>query len=307
MFFTLPMKRTGYVRIRNLPRKAESLGVYQERSYCTIALFLIIQFTTMSVKMKPLPGFRKVICCFVFVTCFTELNAQITTYQYRKVPDDKIAEFIKRETTYWSKVAQKAVENKKMTFWALLEKIGGYNLPGSPNYLFINTFPNMDSLGDMWSDVEKIAGVSIAEMETNSISTTVGQFFFHDEDWVQADNANDEKDFNYVVFNFHNTQMPDSFITLEKKYWHPFIKSAMNKNQTKQRAWGNAMLLSPTGPEYRFSTISYDLFATLQDALLTPWDPKTPFPLKDLNKLEKIKAGESSREIYRIIKVVSAP
>ena len=29
-------------------------------------------------------------------------DRSITAYQYRHVPDDKIAEFIKRETTYWS-------------------------------------------------------------------------------------------------------------------------------------------------------------------------------------------------------------
>src|SRR6266545_4191758 len=84
--------------------------------------------------------------------------AQITSYQYRHVPDDKIAEFIKRETTYWSKVAQKAVDNKKMTFWALLEKVDGYDLPNSSNYLFVNTFPNIDSAGDMWGSAESIAG-----------------------------------------------------------------------------------------------------------------------------------------------------
>src|SRR6266496_5388388 len=76
--------------------------------------------------------------------------AQVTTYQYRHVPDDKIAEFIKRETTYWSKVAQKAVDNKKLSFWALLEKVDGYDLPNSSNYLFVNTFPNIDSSAEMW-------------------------------------------------------------------------------------------------------------------------------------------------------------
>jgi hypothetical protein len=43
----------------------------------------------------------------------------ITTYQYRRVPSDKQAEFIKRETTYWSKVAQKAIDNGTLTFWGL--------------------------------------------------------------------------------------------------------------------------------------------------------------------------------------------
>ena len=34
-------------------------------------------------------------------------DSSITVYQYRHVPDNKIDEFIKRETTYWSKVERK--------------------------------------------------------------------------------------------------------------------------------------------------------------------------------------------------------
>ena len=49
-------------------------------------------------------------------------DRSVTMYQYRRVPGDKIDEFVKRETTYWSKVAQKAVDQKQLSFWALLEK-----------------------------------------------------------------------------------------------------------------------------------------------------------------------------------------
>src|SRR6185436_11376795 len=99
-------------------------------------------------------------------------DGAITTYQYRHVPNDKIDEFIKRETTYWTKVAQKAVDNKQMSFWALLEKVGGYDMPNSSNYLFINTFSNIDSSMGIWGDVEKVAGVPMSQMETNSFTTT---------------------------------------------------------------------------------------------------------------------------------------
>jgi hypothetical protein len=233
-----------------------------------------------------------------------ESIAQITSYQYRHVPDDKISEFIKRETTYWSKVAQKAIDNKKMTFWALLEKVGGYDLPNSSNYLFINTFPNIDSTDDIWGTAESVAGVKMDQMETSTFTTTTSQFFLHDEDWVQASRAQPDKDFNYVVMNYHNSSAPDSFITLEKKYWKPFIQVAMNKKQTKQLAWGNAIVLSPSGGDVKFNTVSYDLFPTLQDALLTTWDTKTVFPTKGLAILDKIRLGESGRIIYRVVKVV---
>src|SRR5271154_6322881 len=98
---------------------------------------------------------------FVFIFCFhVKTNAQdhsITVYQYRHVPNDKIEEFIKRETTYWSKVAEKALKDKTMTFWAVFEKVGGYDLPNSSNYLFINTFPDVDKMGDVFSNVEATA------------------------------------------------------------------------------------------------------------------------------------------------------
>ena len=46
-------------------------------------------------------------------------DQSVTIFQYRQVPPDKVAEFVHRETTYWTKVAQKAVDAKKMTLWVL--------------------------------------------------------------------------------------------------------------------------------------------------------------------------------------------
>ena len=247
----------------------------------------------------------------VFIFCFQSgLIAQdrsITSYQYRRVPNDKIDEFLKRETTYWTKVAQKAVDNKKMSFWALLEKVGGYDLPNSSNYLFINTFPNIDDAMSMWSDVEQVAGVPMSQMETGSFTVTTSHFFLHSQDWAQAATAKPETDFNFVVMLYHNSNAPDSFINLEKKYWKPFIQAAMDKKQTTQKAWGNASVLSPSGDNIKFNTVSYDLFATLQEALMTTWDPKTVFPTKGLTMLDKIRINRPGSVVYRIVKVISAP
>ncbi|MEI9908993.1 MAG: hypothetical protein WDO71_04590 [Bacteroidota bacterium] len=260
----------------------------------------------MSNKTNPILKMASSLLLFYLLLCGIQLQAQITSYQYRRVPDDKIAEFIKRETTYWSKVAQKAVDNKTMTFWALLEKVGGYDMPNSSNFLFINTFPNIDSTGDMWSTVESVAGVKIDQMETNSFSTTTSQFFLHDEDWAQAARAKPETDFNYVVMNYHNSSVPDSFITLEKKYWKPFIQAAMDKKQTTQLGWGNAVVLSPYGDNIKFNTVSYDLYSTLQQALMPTWDPKTVFPAKGLGMLDKIRLNRTGSVVYRVVKVVTA-
>lgn len=258
----------------------------------------------------------------VFVYCLTALsfffgfqtkihaqNRSITSYQYRHVPNDKIDEFIKRETTYWSKVVQKAVDNKTMSFWALLEKVGGYDLPNSSNYLFINTYPDIDKAGSMWnaSDIEKTAGVKMSDMDDYSFTTVTSEFFLHDREWAQAAKAVAAKDYNYVEMIYHNTEYPDSLINLEKKYWGPFIKDAMDKGQTPQVAWGNAIVLAPSGDNIKFTTVSYDLYKTLGDALMPAWDPKTVFPADGLGLIGKLELNRRGTAIYRVVKVVSAP
>jgi len=257
---------------------------------------------TTSVK-----NFRVTLITFLIIVFQINSFAQITVYQYRHVPDDKIDEFVKRETTYWSKVAEKAVKDKSMTFWALLEKVGGYDLPNSSNYLFINTFPNVDKANDVFSNVEATAGVKISEMETGSMSTTTSQFFLHDEGWVQDAKADPAADFNYVVMVYHNTDYADSLIGLENKYWSPFIKKAMDNNQTTQMAWGNARVLAPMGDNIKFTTVSYDLYKTLQEALMTTWDPKTVIPTKGLNMINKLEVSRRGIAIYRVVKVVTTP
>ena len=253
-----------------------------------VVIFFIILFTAIQVKSQ------------------TQTDRSITVYQYRRVPNDKIAEFIRRETTYWSKVAEHAVKNKTMTFWALLEKQGDYDMPNTSNYLFINTFPDIDKVGDVFGSAEKITGVPLAKMETNSMSTTTSQIFVHGEDWQQVANANPPKDFNYVVMIYHNTNYPDSLIGLEKTYWSPFIKKAMDSKLTPQVAWGNAVVLSPSGDNIKFNTISYDLYKTLQDALMPVMNPNIQFPNEGLGKINAIEINRRGSVIYRVVKVVAA-
>jgi hypothetical protein len=267
---------------------------------------------------KPILSASTIIYCvvaFLFLCSFQpKLNAQpkapdrsVTVYQYRHVPDDKIAEFVKRETTYWSKVAEKAAKNKTMTFWALLEKVGGYDLPNSSNFLFINTFPNVDSIGDVFSDVEATTGMKIADIETNSMSTVTSEFFLHDENFEQATKAVGDKDFNYVEMVYHNTEYPDSLIKLEKTYWAPFIKKAMDAGQTPQVAWGNSRVLRPVGDNIKFTTVSYDLYKTMRDLLMPVIDPKTPYPTKALGMIGKLELNRRGISVYHVVKVVTSP
>ena len=229
----------------------------------------------------------------------------ITIYQYRRVPNDKIDEFIKRETTYWAEVAQKALAKGNLTFWALLQKQGEVDMEESSNFLFINTYKNIDAAGEVWgSAATAFPNVPMEKMETNSMSVVTSSIFMRSNGWQQAANANPDKDFNYLRMVYHKTNSAADLLALENKHWGPFIKSAMDKNQTSQKGWGNARALAPLGPEM-FSTVSYDLYPSLQEALNPTWDPKVVFPEAGLTEINKLETAERAQVVYRIVKAVS--
>ncbi len=245
----------------------------------------------------------KFLISVIVITCSIHVKGQeITMYSYRYVAPDKAEEFVKRETTYWSKVARRAIANGRLTFWGLFEKIGGNDLQNSPNYLFVNTYTNIDSAGTVWNAAAVHPNVPMSKMETWSFSKATSDLFLRDQNWEEVANVNPEKDFKYVVIVYHNTSNPDSFITLEKKHWAPFLKGAMDKKQTMQKGWGNASILAPTGHSMPFNSISYDLFPTLKDALLQTWAPDIVIPA-GLNELGKLETMQPMREIYRIVQV----
>ena len=123
-------------------------------------------------------NFMHAILFIAFFTCLNQkLCAQgISTYQYRQVSAANAEEFVKRETTYWSKVARTAIDKGTLTFWALLEKVDGSDMPNSPNFLFINTYTNIDT-GDVWNATATFPNIPISKMETGSISMVTSQFF----------------------------------------------------------------------------------------------------------------------------------
>ncbi len=244
--------------------------------------------------------------CIVFSSSSSVLAQEITVYQYRHVDPAKMDEFIKRETTYWSKVAQKAVDGGKMSFWALFEKVGGVDMATSSNVLFINTFPDLDiDMGSVFNPAKLFPGVPMAKMETNSLSTTTGQYFVQGQGWQELTGVNPEKDFQYVKMNYHNSTDPQAFNAIEMNNWAPFIKTAMDKKQTQQKAWGNAIVLSPSGGPMKFNCLSYDLYSSLNAALLEKWSPEVVFPMAGLDSLRKIAIEPPASFLYRIVKVVS--
>ncbi|GAC1424341.1 MAG: hypothetical protein NVSMB67_24620 [Flavisolibacter sp.] len=235
--------------------------------------------------------------------CVFGQGGAITTFQYRQVPADKLNELIKRETTYWSKVASKAIEKGNLTFWAFLVKVTGTDLATSPNVLFINTYNDIDgNMGDVWNASAVFPGVAMDKMDTYGMGKVVGEYFLKGSGWVQSSNVTGDNDFKYIMMVYQNSQNPSHFVALENRYWAPFIQSAMNNKQTSQLAWGNSIVLAPSGGPTKFNSVSYDLFPSLKTALIQDSSSNLKLPLQLFDSLRAISPNIPHREIYKIIK-----
>jgi hypothetical protein len=241
------------------------------------------------------------------VTFSLRSSAQdVMFYQYRKVPQAKVEEFLKREITYWSKVAQKGIDNGKLEFWGLFEKVSGGSTDGA-NYLFVNTFKDVDEAmkGEMWDATKVFPGVPMSKMETNSMSEVSHILYTSPQSWEQSAKLSKPDVAKFVVINYHHATNPQAFIALENKHWQPFIKSEMETARTRQVAWGNQIILSPSEGKDRLSTISVDLFLTFKDALQPYFAEDSKFPNEGLTELEKLTSMPRDVEIYRIVKIVA--
>jgi len=114
-----------------------------------------------------------------------------------------------------------------------------------------------------------------------------------------------EDDFNYVSMVYHNTDSPGQLLALENEHWAPFIKSAMDAGKTTQQAWGNSRILSPSGPDMKATTLSYDLYSSLKEALDPTWSEDLQVP-EGLAKINELEEGRRINYVYRIVKVVNA-
>jgi len=230
----------------------------------------------------------------------------VMAYQYRYVSPENAEEFVKRETTYWQKVAQKAIDDGKMGFWGLFEKVSVYDQPNTSNYLFINTFDNIDMAGDAM-DVEAVfPKVKMSEMETNSMSTVTSQIFVAPENWVDGANSVPAEDYNYIVMNYFDPADVSDWLTMENEHFMPFVEGEMKKDVTSQKAWGNARVLAPLGGGMNATTISLDLYKTLHEALRPKWDEGAQFPEDAIMKEWERFKSPHQKVIYRIVAVASS-
>lgn len=192
----------------------------------------------------------------------------ITTHQYRKVAPENMQEYLKRETTYWAKWAEKEVTKGNMTFWAILQKVGGIDQDTSPNILIINTFNDIDKGVDWGSIATMFPDVKMEDIATWNISTNVHQIFLTDlPNHIRAENTSND-DYNYARMIYHDVKNLGQHLDFESEKWKPMVEQAMKDGTTTMKGWGNQTIISPVTSSFTYSSFSYDIFSSMQNALL---------------------------------------
>lgn len=205
---------------------------------------------------------KKTALLIVCLTVYASTMAQVAYLQYRVVPNDRQGEFVEKETKYWAKVAQAAIDKGQMTGWSLWRKVGITEV-GTPNYVFVNNFESFDKVDQeaIWSEENiKKMGVAPEMVATQSFAPTAFDYWMQLEDSAGGD-------YKYAVVNYAKPTDLSGFIEENKSLWKPVHEKNIASPNNKMKSWGMMSTVSPKGNQARFSVLTWDGFGTMADAL----------------------------------------
>ena len=250
----------------------------------------------------------------ILIACmmsFQFVKAQeISIYQYRKVAQGDMEEYLNREIKYWSVFAENEVKKGNLTFWAVFVKVGGdENMQNSPNVLLINSFKDIDKEVNWMGIKDLFPDVKMEDIQTWSLSKNTSRVLIRniDDNFVQGNAVVPNEDFNYVKINFYNSENTSSHLKFEAEKWKPMIKKAMDEGKTTMKGWGHGRVLSPESPRFRYGSVSFDLFSSMKDAYGNIFSRDMEIPEGFFNDHMKNNPNPRNTQLYRIVKVVSAP
>ncbi len=230
----------------------------------------------------------------------------ITTHQYRRVAPENMQEYLKRETTYWAKWAEKEVTTGNLTFWAILQKVGGIDQDTSPNILIINRYNDIDKGADWSSITAMFPDVKMKDIDTWDISTNVHQLFLTDlPNHIRAENFSSD-DSNYVRLIYHDVKNLGQHLTFESEKWKPMVEQAMKDGKTTMKGWGNQTIISPVTSTFTYSSYSYDIFSSMQDALLPAFSEDLTVPDGFWDGFQD-NYNKRNSNLYRVVASATAP
>ena len=220
-----------------------------------------------SLKKYVLTGFLLVILVF-------GLDAQIIVLQYRSVPQENVAEFMFRESTYWAELARKNVRDGKMLKWELWQRIGGYELDADAhNFVFVNVYEDKYDLdANIWDIQSIFPNRRLQDMATTGLGRTIHQLVLEQQTSAGIGVG------TYAKINYAKVSDMDAFLEFESNVWQPFIDKAIIDGNTSFVSWNLSTVVTPTGSNIPFDAVTIDHFDKYSEAVIPRWSEDLEMP-----------------------------
>lgn len=226
---------------------------------------------------------------------------EIASVAHRFVEREDMAEYIKREQDYWKPIAEKAIEEGRMSVWSVWQRIGGFNMDEEPNILIYAEFDKTSDLElygsgtPAWKKVfpdKKFSDISVRDLFE-------AKAYLYQKPLVNMVSAGSVEMPEIIRINFVKAPGTLSeYLRLENEVWGPFVAEQIEKGKTNVASWYLGQVIEPSGSERPYDAVTVDGFRSLAAALDPHFDEGIEMP--DLSEFGKVHQ-KVKRHLYRLV------
>jgi hypothetical protein len=226
---------------------------------------------------------------------------EIASVAHRFVEREDMAEYIKREQDYWKPIAEKAIEEGRMSVWSVWQRIGGFNMDEEPNILIYAEFDKTSDLelygsgAPAWKKVfpdKKFSDISVRDLFE-------AKAYLYQKPLVNMVSAGSVEMPEIIRINFVKAPGTLSeYLRLENEVWGPFVAEQIEKGKTNVASWYLGQVIEPGGSERPYDAVTVDGFRSLAAALDPHFDEGIEMP--DLSEFGKVHQ-KVKRHLYRLV------
>ena len=147
------------------------------------------------------------------------MTAQYYSITYVSVDSDDIAEFERKETTYWSKVKKAAIDRGEQNLWLLARKVGtaGNN---DVNYAFVNGYPSLEAMTSTSWNAESL-GFDVQDAMSPYTVYEIHNYKILDQIPGQGG--------KYSVWNYARPKNMKGFVSENQDLWKPMMEKTIKE------------------------------------------------------------------------------
>lgn len=240
--------------------------------------------------------------CSPLLFSVASIEAQeIASVAHRFVEREDMAEYIKREQDYWKPIAEKAIEEGRMSVWSVWQRIGGFNMDEEPNILIYAEFDKTSDLelygsgAPAWKKVfpdKKFSDISVRDLFE-------AKAYLYQKPLVNMVSEGSVEIPEIIRINFAKAPGTlNEYLRLESEVWAPFVAGQIEKGSTNIASWYLGQVIEPAGSERPYDAVTVDGFRSLAEALDPRFDEGIEMP--DLSEFGKVHK-KVKRHLYRLV------